>query len=82
MPSDSSTKYDEDTIIYNLTFYVPQTHTSTCLQALWFVGAGTWPNAPLPNGEKDLSAAKYIGAPPSPHLSTHKGLGFEQDYGC
>ncbi|KIW10122.1 hypothetical protein PV08_11082 [Exophiala spinifera] len=35
-----------DTLLYKLTFYVPQSHTQTCLDALWSTGAGRWPNGP------------------------------------
>ncbi|EHY60170.1 hypothetical protein HRR83_009133 [Exophiala dermatitidis] len=47
--------------IYKLTFYVPPSHTQACLDALFAVGAGTWPN-PNPSNEASASLTGTTGA--------------------
>ena len=37
---------DNDKTIYKITFFVPPSHTQTCLSALFAAGAGIWPNQP------------------------------------
>lgn len=46
--------------LYQLTFYVPQTHTQQCLDALFAVGAGTWPN-PNPDTKRETLAQSASG---------------------
>ncbi|KAL6248516.1 hypothetical protein RBB50_004771 [Rhinocladiella similis] len=42
----SAASDNPDMTLYKLTFYVPQSHTQQCLDALWSTGAGIWPNGP------------------------------------
>ncbi|KAI1612943.1 structural toxin protein RtxA [Exophiala viscosa] len=53
--TSSRSENDGDTI-YKLLFYVPQTHTQACLDAVWATGAGTWPNGP---GHEPGALPKY-----------------------
>ncbi|KIV83251.1 hypothetical protein PV11_05296 [Exophiala sideris] len=53
--TSSATGNDGHTI-YKLLFYVPQTHTQACLDAVWATGAGTWPNGP---GHEPGAPPKY-----------------------
>ncbi|EXJ91177.1 hypothetical protein A1O1_04286 [Capronia coronata CBS 617.96] len=50
--NNNNTSNTSNTQLYQLTFYVPQTHTKQCIDALFSVGAGTWPN-PNPDVSDD-----------------------------
>jgi len=54
-----SSTQEDDKIIYKVTFYVPPENIQQCLSAIWSVGAGSWPNPPLANGQPDISPPKY-----------------------
>ncbi|EXJ92955.1 hypothetical protein A1O3_01511 [Capronia epimyces CBS 606.96] len=52
--------------IYQLVFYVPQTHTQQCLDALFAVGAGIWPNPPKPTSTETSSTTNPTSSTPTP----------------